>query len=260
MAKAQGEQKTPGLRALAASGDGYWELNLIDGSAWFSDWFFMQLQWPGEARVSAWSALREWLRPASWEQTLQCMRDHLETRAAFDLEVELANGAGEARWWRLRGGAERHPSGLPRYLSGSASDVSAERASRIRLERDLAWLAGGFDALPNAAALIDNAGVVVSANERWQQTGAGQSLGGQSLAAFGLAIGQNYLGAWTAGGRRAAPIAQGIAAILRGAQPEFRHALQLTTPGPSRRLVVHARVFELDGTAQVAVVHEECQG
>jgi PAS domain-containing protein len=138
MTTARSIQKTPGLRALAASGDGYWELNLLDGSAWFSAWFFAQLRWTSEMRVRTWSALRGSLLPASWEHTLQRMREHLETGAAFDFEVELENAAGEARWWRLRGAAERHPCGQPRYLSGSAADVSAERAARTRLERDLA--------------------------------------------------------------------------------------------------------------------------
>jgi PAS domain-containing protein len=254
MAKEKGTRKSPGLRALEASGDGYWELNLLDGSAWFSDWFFAQLCWTSEMRVGTWSALRESLRPASWEQTLQRMRDHLEHRAAFDLEVELENGAGESRWWRLRGAAERHANGQPRYLSGSATDVSVERAARTRLERNLAWLANGFEALPTAAALIDNDGVIVHANERWQHVGAEQSLAG-----LGLGIGQNYLGAWTAGGRAGSPIAQGIAAILRGTQPEFRHALELTTPAQTRLLGVHARAFEIDGSPQAVVVHEDRQ-
>jgi hypothetical protein len=254
MAKTPGKETLPGLRALAASGDGYWELNLLDGSAWFSDWFFMQLQWTREMRVSTWSALRGSLRPASWEDSLRRMRDHLETCAPFDLEVELDDGAGATRWWRLRGAAERHPSGQPRYLSGSATDISAARASRARLERDLAWLASGFEALPKAAALIDNDGVIVHANERWQHAGAEQSLAG-----LGLGIGQNYLGAWTAGGRVGSPIAQGIAAVLRGSQPEFTHALELITPARTRHLGVHARAFEIDGSAQAVVVHEDRQ-
>jgi PAS domain-containing protein len=254
MVKALGKPRSPGLRALEASGDGYWELNLLDGSAWFSDWFFTQLQWTSEMRVSTWSALRDCLSPASWELSLQRMRDHLETRAAFDIEVEVENGAGETCWWRLRGAAERHASGQPRYLSGSATDISEERASRTRLERNLAWLASGFEALPKAAALIDNDGVIVHANERWQHAGAEQSLAG-----LGLGIGQNYLGAWTAGGRAGSPIAQGIAAILRGAQPEFTHALELTTPARTRHLGVHARAFDIDGSPQAVVVHEDHQ-
>jgi len=254
MLTARGKQKLPGLRALEASGDGYWELNLLDGSAWFSEWFYLQLQWSSEMRVATWSALRESLHPTSWEKTLRRMRDHLETRAVFDLEVQIENGAGETRWWRLRGAAERHPWGQPRYLSGSATDVSAERASRTRLERDLAWLANGFEALPRAVALIDNDGVIVHANERWQHAGAEQSLAG-----LGLGIGQNYLGAWTAGGRAGSPIAQGIAAILRGAQPEFTHALELTSLAPARRLGVHARAFDIDGSPQAVVVHEDHQ-
>jgi hypothetical protein len=252
MVTTRGKQKPPGLRALEASGDGYWELNLLDGSAWFSEWFHLQLRWTSEMRVASWAALRESLLPASWENTLRRMRAHLETRAAFDLEVEVDNGAGGTRWWRLRGAAERHASGQPRYFSGSATDVSAERAARTRLERDLAWLANGFEALPRAVALIDNEGVIVHANERWQHTGAAQSLAG-----LGLGIGQNYLGAWTAGGRLGSPIAEGIAAILRGAQPEFMHALDLPSPAPARRLGVHARAFEIDGSPQAVVVHED---
>jgi len=33
----------PGLRALDACGDGFWECDLIAGSAWFNDWFYRKL-------------------------------------------------------------------------------------------------------------------------------------------------------------------------------------------------------------------------
>ena len=252
MVTARGKHRSPGLRALEASGDGYWELNLLDGSAWFSNWFYTQLQWTDEMRLSTWSALRDSLLPASWDNALQRMREHLETGAVFDLEVEVDGGPDDIRWWRLRGAAERHPCGQPRYLSGSATDVSAERHSRARLERHLARLANGFEALPQAVALIDHDGVIVHANERWQHAGAEQPPAG-----LGLGIGQNYLGAWTGGGRAGSPIVQGIAAILRGAQPEFMHALELTSPAPTRRLGIHARAFDIDGSPHAVVVHED---
>jgi hypothetical protein len=33
----------PGMRAIDSCGDGFWECDLLDGSAWFSHWFYQKL-------------------------------------------------------------------------------------------------------------------------------------------------------------------------------------------------------------------------
>jgi hypothetical protein len=50
-----------------ASGDGFWELNLADGSAWFSDWFCQRLQWSDPMRRPVLSDLRPIMSAGAWK-------------------------------------------------------------------------------------------------------------------------------------------------------------------------------------------------
>jgi hypothetical protein len=158
MAKPHAKDRPPGLRALDASGDGFWELNLLDGSAWFSDWFYTQLHWTEERRPDSWASLRPAIRPDDWASMLREMRSHLEQHSPFDVEVPIRAPDGAERWWRIRGRAECDLGRQPQYLSGIAYDISEQRAERTALLHELAWLREGFDVLPLAAGLIDAGG------------------------------------------------------------------------------------------------------
>ena len=82
---------------MQASGDGFWELDLADGSAWFSDWFGTRLKWTETARRPAFHDLRPIMSPETWESLLRQLRSHLEQRSPLDTEfqVQLAHGHTE---------------------------------------------------------------------------------------------------------------------------------------------------------------------
>src|SRR5271168_1393884 len=75
-----GKLQAPGALAMKASGDGFWEINLADGSAWFSDWFCSRLQWSEPAKGHAFSDLRPIMSAQTWEELLRKLRSHLEER------------------------------------------------------------------------------------------------------------------------------------------------------------------------------------
>jgi hypothetical protein len=135
----------PGLRALEACGAGFWEFDLLNGSAWFSDWFHQRLGWTAEDHPT----------------TLR----HLERGLALDLEIEVILPPSTHQRWRIRGSAARS-GGRPLSIAGSMHDVSEELppAQRLALER----LHGAFDWLPVAAALLDSHAVVLESNRLWQ--------------------------------------------------------------------------------------------
>jgi hypothetical protein len=72
------KSSVPGARAMQASGDGFWELDLADGSAWFSDWFCARLQWGEASRRPAFGDLRPIMSPETWDALLRKLRSHLE--------------------------------------------------------------------------------------------------------------------------------------------------------------------------------------
>jgi hypothetical protein len=79
---------------MQASGDGLWELDRADGSAWFSDWFGTRLPTPA-ARRPAFHDLRPIMSPETWDTLLRKLRSHLEERSPPDTEfqVQLAQEA-----------------------------------------------------------------------------------------------------------------------------------------------------------------------
>lgn len=120
----------PAMRALEASGDGYWEADLSDGSAWFSPWFYERLGWPVETSRTSFGALKTTLPARSWETLLRHMRDHLEQGTPLNIEVRVQLPGGEWRWWQFRGRAQRNDIRHPVRLAGSMRDVTEERSCR----------------------------------------------------------------------------------------------------------------------------------
>ena len=105
---------------MSAEEHGRWELDLWNGSAWFSGWFRQRLQWPAEGSRKKLDALRPHLAPGAWEKLLLGIRAHLEEQAALDVVIEvLVNGQTER--WRVQGSAERSPAGRPMCVAGTMS-------------------------------------------------------------------------------------------------------------------------------------------
>jgi PAS domain-containing protein len=165
--RARAKTLKPGLRALAACGDGFWECDLAAGSAWFNDWFYRKLAWPQDKNRATLGDLQAALGPDNWDRLMATFRDHLEKGTPLDLEIEVhVQGAGLERW-RMRGAAQRNDAGQPVYLAGSMSEMQGEPAHRDT--NKMACLASAFDALPIAAALLDSRATVIAANQLWRK-------------------------------------------------------------------------------------------
>jgi len=237
MPKPHAKTRPSGLRALDACGNGFWELNLLDGSAWFSDWFAAQLGWAPEAKPATWAALRNVLTPEGWEHVLAAMRAHLERREPFDVEVAVAAAPGVTRRWRLRGEAERNDAGQAHYFSGGVQDVSAGHDAGAAERSALTLLDRGFEALPTAAALIDAGGHILRSNGSWRATGASAD--------------RDYFAS------EDSQLVAGLREVLGGARGEYANTHEIVTAERRRRLRVRARPFEVEGLRRLAVVHEE---
>jgi hypothetical protein len=157
----------PGLRAVDACGDGFWECDLVAGSAWFNDWFYRKLGWAQDAKRSTMSDLQSALRPDAWDWLMGMFRDHLEKGSPLDLELEVGVQGARLERWRMRGSAQRNDAGQPVYLAGSMCEMGDESANRDA--NVMACLGSAFDALPVAAALLDSHGAVIVANQLWRK-------------------------------------------------------------------------------------------
>jgi hypothetical protein len=109
----------PGMRAMEASGDGFWEVDLSDGSAWFSGWFYARLGWSESARRAAFNDLRPFLFSEAWDCLLKAMRSHLEQRTPLDAHFQVQLTADRSECWHMRGVAQRNDRGHPTHFAGS---------------------------------------------------------------------------------------------------------------------------------------------
>jgi hypothetical protein len=110
---ASGADKPPG------SGDGSWKLDLMDGTAWFSEWFYRRLQWPVQVNRKRLGDLQPHLLAGAWETLLQGIRAHLELQVPLDAKIPVQLPGGQTEWWRLQGAVERNAFGKPMYIKGS---------------------------------------------------------------------------------------------------------------------------------------------
>jgi hypothetical protein len=112
----------------SSSADGLWGLQLWNGSAWFSDWFYHRLQWPPGVKRKRLEDLRPHLSAESWQTLLLAIRNHLERAEPLDAELEVQLPNGRTEWWRVQGAVERSVGGQPVHLAGRMRDITAERA------------------------------------------------------------------------------------------------------------------------------------
>jgi PAS domain-containing protein len=156
----------PGMRALESCGDGFWECDLLEGTAWFSDWFYQKLAWSRDAKHTALGDLQTQMQPAAWDTLMTQIRNHLEQGVALDVELEVRVAGDSLERWRVRGRAHRNEAGQPVYLSGSTCQLSYATTDESAI---LACMRRAFDALPVAAALLDGRATPVEANRLWRE-------------------------------------------------------------------------------------------
>jgi len=111
---------------MQASGDGFWELALSDGAAWFSEWFHARLRRAEGVKRPTLNDLRTILAPDTWEMLLAHLRTHLEKRTPFDTKFPVQLADGRIEWWHMRGSTLVNGIGHPVHVAGSVRDVSAE--------------------------------------------------------------------------------------------------------------------------------------
>jgi len=183
----------PGLRALEACGDGFWELDLKDGSAWYSEWFYQKLHWQTETRRTTLSDLEPLFQPAAWLEFMARIRAHLEQGRPLEFDLEVAVPESSPQRWHLQGSTRRNGAGRPEYLAGSMRVVGADRGAQDAAS-GLVGVRGAFEALPVAAALLDARAALLEANRQWHEFPAATTA--QALARLRAANSQTAIEFW----------------------------------------------------------------
>ena len=178
---------------MEACGDGFWEFDLIGGSAWFSDWFYEKLAWP--TRHQAFDVVRL----AADAATRRLGRAHGEatrtSRARAPAGRRDRSRAGRAR--ASNGGAFAARRSATAQANRSILRAACAKYSKLRRKADAAHahcLASAFDALPVAAALLDSHATVIVANQQWRDIPEAHST--QAIARLRAANSQTAIEFW----------------------------------------------------------------
>jgi PAS domain S-box-containing protein len=121
-------------RASTATNGGLWELNLADGTAYYAP-RVMQLLGYVAAAFRDREAFEALIHPEDRERAQQALTSHLEDGVPYECEYRLLAQAGMYLWFHSRGVASRSDDGVPIYVSGSMTDITARKQAERALEK-----------------------------------------------------------------------------------------------------------------------------
>jgi diguanylate cyclase (GGDEF)-like protein/PAS domain S-box-containing protein len=125
--------------AVRGSSDGIWDWDLVAGTGYVSDRWWMLLGYqPGEREISpdGWMAL---IHPDDSEKVQEAIRQHLTSNVPFSVEFRMQTKSGVYRWFLTRGEARRNEQGKAIRMAGSATDITEVKQAQEELRRSEAY-------------------------------------------------------------------------------------------------------------------------
>lgn len=125
--------------------------------------------------------------------------------------------------------------------------------NQVPIHQSERFVQSALDALSAHIAILDETGNIIGVNAAWRRFA---DENGYQHADYGLGI--NYLSVCDAGrkSREAQTAAQGIRAVMRGEQVEFRLEYPCHSKQQKRWFVMHVTRFEWDDQLRVIVAHQ----
>ncbi|HUK01584.1 MAG TPA: PAS domain-containing protein [Steroidobacteraceae bacterium] len=120
-------------RAIRGTQDGLWEWDLARKSLWVSPRYEAILGYPEGGMTNLADTPNALVHEEDLEACRAAQRAHFERNTPYDVEVRMRTRDGSFRWIRMRGEADRSPTGEPLRLAGSVQDVTEARAARDAL-------------------------------------------------------------------------------------------------------------------------------
>jgi two-component system, sensor histidine kinase and response regulator len=226
-----------------------WRVLLTATTVVAVDHMLRGLYWPQSAfgllTVSTW----RWVEHAAWvlfEDTFLLISIRQNLAVLFEVALR-------------RAGLEAAMAGIERQVSERTFELQVEVAERRRSEQIVQesqqFLQSTLDALSAHIAILDESGMIVSINARWdrfaQENGRGKASGG---------LGWNYLdtcdGSRGTHSEEAAEVAKGIRAVMAGETPEFSLEYPCHGPTEKRWFMVRVTRFGGEGARRCVVAHE----
>jgi len=122
-------------RASLSSSEGHFEWDLVHTTAWYSSSFHTLVGYPpDELPTELRSSLQLLQRPEDVAWQGRVFDNHIHLGTPYEFEAQLRTAAGELRWFRVKGTAERDAEGRPITLCGSMHDIQRQRLAETALK------------------------------------------------------------------------------------------------------------------------------
>jgi PAS domain S-box-containing protein len=122
--------------ALAVRGayGGIWDWNITPGEVYFSPRWKAILGYENDELEPHFDPFSEFLHPDDRVLNMEAVRDHLEKRVPYNLEVRMRRKEGDYNWVRAMGQAVWDKDGKPLRMAGSISDITKRKLANKALQ------------------------------------------------------------------------------------------------------------------------------
>ncbi len=122
--------------AVKGSNDGLWDWTDVTREImWMSPRLYELLGYGADDTLPTISLFKSLLHPDDSERVWEHIQSHLKDGTVYDIEYRLLTGDSTYRWFRARGQAIWDEEGNPMRMSGSLTDISAQKSYEEELKR-----------------------------------------------------------------------------------------------------------------------------
>ena len=122
-------------RAVAGTNDGLWDWNIQTNEDYFSPrWEEIVGHEPGDLEPVMQSFM-DLIHPDDSDRVAAAVRDHLDNRVPYDIEIRLRHKNGGYVWVRSRGQAVWGENDTPLRMAGSITDITEQKRAEAEIHK-----------------------------------------------------------------------------------------------------------------------------
>jgi len=119
--------------AIAGADDGIWDWDLHSNIVFYSTRYKALIGYTEEEFPDVLNSFVDHLHPDDYEDALNAINNHLDSRLPYDVEYRLRTKSGSYCWFRARGQALWNDAGKAIRMSGSIRDIDDKKKTEIEL-------------------------------------------------------------------------------------------------------------------------------
>lgn len=136
---------------------GTWDADLVTGAQYWSEDIYRLTQLPPLTQPT-WDDFLQIVLPEDRPLIEQATQQHLADGHKYDVEYRIIDAAGQLRWMRSVGKAERDAQGVPIRMRGIVQDITLRKQQALALQEAQSSLTATLNAIPDLLFVVDRDG------------------------------------------------------------------------------------------------------